>query len=254
MATIFEKASVSLRGPFKPRIMSAVELYEFWSKEHPSLQVKSLYLAANKMIRLGLLKRIRNNVYVNLQAVPAVQNHEIAVHFEPEAVITMHSALYQSGALNNPSRIVTAVIPVEVRRRGSMESRIPGRRMQISTSECDIWGFYIPKKLVSSVEMDPSDAYVLGLPYRMATPEKALLDWIYIGELRRTEVYKDGLEMELTGLPPLDIDLKVFDIKKLNRLARVMDLKSALSDWMEVKKDYDKSNSVVLNMNQNLGF
>jgi hypothetical protein len=66
-----------------------------------------------------------------------------------------------------------------------------------------------------------------------ATPEKALLDWIYLGESPRTK----------TAGPPLDTDLDRIDKWRLRRLAKAMELIQPLNTYLERKRLHDENAS-----------
>jgi hypothetical protein len=64
--------------------------------------------------------------------------------------------------------------------------------------------------------------------YPRATPEKALLDWLYLGASRYSK---------MAG-PPLDLELERLDASRLRRLARGMGLTEELAEWRARKRDY----------------
>jgi len=70
--------------------------------------------------------------------------------------------------------------------------------------------------------------------YRRATPEAALLHWLYLARSPHSTL----------GAPPLDLDLDELRISRLKRLAKAMRLERELSDWLAVKKAHDASPSV----------
>jgi hypothetical protein len=63
---------------------------------------------------------------------------------------------------------------------------------------------------------DIEDRMDLDFKYLRATPEKALLDWIYLGASARTKI---------SG-PPFDIDADRLQKTPLQRLAKAMNLES----------------------------
>jgi hypothetical protein len=66
-----------------------------------------------------------------------------------------------------------------------------------------------------------SDRLVTGVDYRRATPEAALLHWLYLSGSPRSRM----------STPPLDLDLGELDLKRLNRLAAAMRIDSNLCSW-----------------------
>jgi hypothetical protein len=65
------------------------------------------------------------------------------------------------------------------------------------------------------------DRFVAGLDYRRATPEAALLHWLYLSNSPRSRM----------SPPPLDLDLGELDLKRLKRLTAAMRLDANLSSW-----------------------
>jgi hypothetical protein len=66
-----------------------------------------------------------------------------------------------------------------------------------------------------------NDRLVTGVDYRRATPEAALLHWLYLSGSSRSRM----------SAPPLDLDLGKFDLKRLKRLAAAMRLDTNLCSW-----------------------
>jgi hypothetical protein len=67
------------------------------------------------------------------------------------------------------------------------------------------------------------DRLVAGLDYRRATPEAALLHWLYLSGSPRSRM----------SAPPLDLDLGELDLRKLKRLAKAMCLDAGLKAWRD---------------------
>jgi len=67
------------------------------------------------------------------------------------------------------------------------------------------------------------DRLVAGVDYRRATPEAALLHWLYLSGSPRSRM----------SAPPLDFDLGALDLKKLKRLATGMHPGTNLTIWRD---------------------
>ena len=74
-------------------------------------------------------------------------------------------------------------------------------------------------------------------PDTRIAPEKALLDWIYLGASARTKI----------AGPPFDIDADRLKKARLQRLAKAMSLQSQLKAYLESKKKYDEHPEVEAN-------
>ncbi|MFL9610944.1 hypothetical protein ACKF11_12735 [Methylobacillus sp. Pita2] len=238
-----------LNGPMKPRVIPTTTLYDLLLKQvkkvdkNKTISLATYFRHLDTLVKIGFLAKLENTrgVYVNLLAVPKVEANEIAEHLVPESVITLHSALHYSGALNNPAKIVTAVIPTKPKGwRGG--EKVDGSYKPFG----EFWFFRMPEDMVHLPDLDSSDYVIPYLNYQMATPEKALLDWIYMATSPRIKSNE--------GYPPLDIDLKKLDKHKLARIARSMRLHDEYLDWLNAKRDHDSSPNVMGNMSVALGF
>ena len=67
------------------------------------------------------------------------------------------------------------------------------------------------------------DRLITGVDYRRATPEAALLHWLYLSGSSRSRM----------STPPLDLDLGELDLKRLRRLAIGMHLDANLTIWRD---------------------
>lgn len=67
------------------------------------------------------------------------------------------------------------------------------------------------------------DRLATELDYRRATPEAALLHWLYLSGSPRSRM----------SAPPLDLDLGALDLKRLKRLAIAMRLDENLTTWRD---------------------
>jgi hypothetical protein len=68
-----------------------------------------------------------------------------------------------------------------------------------------------------------NDRLAAGVDYRGATPEAALLHWLYLSDSPRSRMSN----------PPLDLDPGALDSRKLERLAREMRLDASLTVWRQ---------------------
>jgi hypothetical protein len=83
--------------------------------------------------------------------------------------------------------------------------------------------FGLPRRILEAG--DPGDRLepLAKLDHVRATPEKALLDWLYLARSPRSR----------RTLPPKgDIDLELLDRARLRRLGRALGLASALEAWL----------------------
>lgn len=133
----------------------------------------------------------------------------------PDAVVSLNTVLGDAGVLNNPSRIVTAVAPIDP---GASPPKLGRRVTQAGTLQF----FGLPRRILEAGE--PGDR--LESPslkdHVRATPERALLDWLYLAKSPRSK----------RTLPPGDdLDVGSLDRARLSRLAEAMGLEEALAAW-----------------------
>jgi hypothetical protein len=95
----------------------------------------------------------------------------------------------------------------------------------------------MPLRLLDEEAGTLEDRMDLDALYPRASPEKALLDWLYLGNSPRTKL----------APPPLDIDLTRLNAQHLKRLADRMQLSTQLQDYLERKRQYDEDPSVRAN-------
>ena len=234
----------ALRGPMKPRIMTAVDLFMLMRTNDPNLSMSSFYERVKDLADIGDIKRVMKGLYVNNTAIPRVSMNEVAEHIHEQSVVTLHSALMHAGILNNPTQIVTCSIPVKP--RGWRD----GAKSKIKTDDGQLyWFFRMPERFVNCDGLATEDLYVQSVSYPLATAEKAFMDWMYLGASEQS-----GFRNEFSGLPPMDIEFGQMNVHRLRRIAAKMELTEELNDWLAFKKEYDSSLNVKLNHNASMGF
>ncbi len=123
--------------------------------------------------------------------------------FHTDAVVSLNTVLGDSGILNNPTTVVTAVVPID---RG----RHPPARLGRKATLAGIVHFFgIPRHILQAGK--PEDRLEAEEQYEhsRATPEKALVDWIYLGSSPRSR---------RTPPPRDDIGMELLDARRLRRL------------------------------------
>jgi len=191
-ASIIQQAKTVRRDLSKPSV-------ERWIKEA---------VAANR------LRRVVRGLFLNRLITPTPQLCEAAVWLRPGAVISLQTVLGDSSVWNNYTEWVTAVVPLSSRYTTPSLGRVEtvgGTFLFRGVSE---------RVLETGAE---TDRLVAGLDYRRATPEAALLHWLYLSGSPRSRM----------STPPLDLDLGALDWKRLKRLANAMRLDANLAIWRD---------------------
>ena len=189
-ASIMQAAKIVRREISKPSV-------ERWIQEA---------VAANR------LQRVVRGLFLNRLIVPPARRCEAAVWLRPGAVISLQTVLGDSGVWNNYTDWVTAVVPLSSRYTTPSLGRV-------ETQGGTFVFRGVPERVLEAGA--EGDRLVSGVDYRRATPEAALLHWLYLSGSPRSRM----------SSPPLDLDLGELDLKRLKRLAAAMRLDANLSGW-----------------------
>jgi predicted transcriptional regulator of viral defense system len=168
------------------RLTDVVVLDELAAKYR--LAPDSVWKAASRLAKRGLLSRVSNGVYLNKLVRDASANDFLHV-LNPNSYVSLESALNHWGLSTQSPVSLTCVTTGKPREYRTPEFAITLR----SISEHLFWGF-----------IEKQTRYA---KYRIAEAEKALLDWVYL-----------TLQSGLT--PHLDeIELRSLDKQKLVKYA-----------------------------------
>ena len=186
----------------------------------------------------GALVPVSRGVYLNRLAGPAVHPAEAAQYIRRGAVVSLAWVLDErSGALNNFGDTVTCVVP-----------QVPGMappKVGERNSPAGPFRFYaMPDRLMAAGSTRVEDVQDLAYSYPRATPERALLDWIYLGASVRSRL----------PAPPLDIQLRGMSLARLARLAKAMGMTEKWRHWLARWRAHEKSGDVSDNASAELGF
>lgn len=233
-----------MRGLMKPKFVGIAKIDEFARKVRPDVSRATLYRWINDMEKAGLLRSVSEGLYANMLAQPQPAAAAAAGLLRKGAVVSLQSALNEAGMDNNPSAIVTAIIPVADFRKSYPK---PGEL----TGGFGRFRFYtMPAEMFSSKIGHEEDLFDMHKPYLMSTPEKAVLDWLYIHHSSRIA----RSESRRMSPPHLDLDITGINLSKMGRMAIKMGLESELAQWLESKDAYDRDDNVRNNMNLSLGY
>lgn len=177
----------------------------------------------------GVLKPLTRGLYLNQLARPQPSVAEAAAFIRCGSIVSLQTVLGDAGITNSYSDIVTSVLPV---RAGVAQSSRP-----VVANGVEYRFHVMPARLLDDAAGAVDDRMDLVVLYPRASPEKALMDWIYLGASPRTKL----------APPPLDIDLQRLDKRRLRRLADGMKLSRQLQDYLARKRNYDEDPSVRAN-------
>lgn len=162
------------------------------------------------------LTMLQRGLYLNqFRAVPGTAA-DATSYLRTDAVVSLNTVLGDTGVLNNPSRIITAVVPID-------RSAPPPKLGKLRTKAADFHFFGLPRRILDAGEADDRLDQSGRYEHPRATSEKALIDWLYLAHSPRSA----------RTLPPRgDIDVDLLDTPRLTRLANASGLSEELESWL----------------------
>lgn len=230
-----ELALISLSAPH------VVTIQDLQSYAMLNAEMRPSASAITRWVRLlsetGKLQQVTRGVYLNRLAGPSVHPAEASQYIRRGAVVSLAWVLERSGALNNFGDTVTCVVPLS----SDFASPQVGPRKTVAGQ----FRFYaIPLTILGAGRENIEDVQDLNVAYPRATPERALLDWIYLGASVRSRL----------GMPPLDIQMHDMNPPRLKRLASAMGITRSWTEWHARWKIYQSAEDVGQNASTALGF
>lgn len=165
----------------------------------------------------GKLAAVKRGLYLNRFRARPGQPVDAAPWLYRDAVVSLSTVLGDAGVLNNPTTVVTAVVPVD---RGHPPARLGRQR-----TRAGVFHFYgMPRRVLEAGTADDRLELARAFEHVRATPEKALVDWLYLGNSPRSR----------RTLPPRgDIDLAMLNQRRLQRLAAAAGVAAVLQAWID---------------------
>jgi predicted transcriptional regulator of viral defense system len=153
------------------------------AKKH-NLAYSSVIAALVRQDRRGLTEHVFRNVYLNKLAV-GYSSREFVGAIDSRSYISLDSALLEWGVSNQSPIGLTCVTTSKRRTIRTASILIEFRRI----GEDLFWGFVERKSRYGN--------------YRIAEPEKALLDWVYLGLKGDVPLHLDELQFGQLNIPKL---------------------------------------------------
>ena len=159
------------------------------------------------------LRRVVRGLYLNCLINPPATLSEAAVWLRPGAIVSLQTVLGDAGVWNNFTDWVTAVVPLSRRYTTPSLGRIE--------TAGGVFVFRgVPESILEAGRDE--DRLVTNVSYRRATPEAALLHWLYLSNSPRSRM----------SAPPLELDLDLLNRQRLKRLAGSMGLAELLAAFL----------------------
>lgn len=204
-----------------PRVLTIPMLTAVLADRRKLPARNTLFRWVREQVASGVLRPMTRGLYLNQLAAPRPGAAEAAGFIRTGAIVSLQTVLGEAGITNNFPDVVTSVVPHE---RGHVSSVRPVRAADIE------FRFHsMPARLLDERAGQLQDRMDLDVKYPRASPEKALLDWLYLGASPYSRIAR----------PPLDVEMERLSGARLRRLARSMELTEELEAWQVRKKKFD---------------
>ena len=218
-----------LLGVDAPRVMTVPMIAAAFADRRKKAARNTVFKWIRDQTDAGVLRPVTRGLYLNQLARPQPAAAEAAGFVRSGAIVSLQTVLSDAGITNSYSDIVTSVLPVQ--------GRVAQSSRSVVANGIEYRFHAMPARLLNDEAGDLEDRMDLVVLYARASSEKALLDWIYLGDSPRTKL----------APPPLDIDLERIDKRRLKRLADRMKLSKHLAEYLAQKRRYDQDPSVRAN-------
>lgn len=201
-----------LAEPSALRVLDTASIIQLAKNVRQNISKPSVERWIQEAVAANRLLRVVRGLFLNRLITPPPQLCEAAVWLRRGAVISLQTVLGDSGVWNNYTGWVTAVVP--------LSSRYTTPSLGTVNTGAGTFVFRgVPERVLETGA--EYDRLASGVDYRRATPEAALLHWLYLSGSPRSRM----------STPPLDLDLDALDLNRLKRLAIGMHLDSNLTIW-----------------------
>jgi hypothetical protein len=218
-----------LLGVDAPRVLTVPMIAAVLANRRKLPARNTLFRWIREQTKSGALRPVTRGLYINQLARPLPTAADAAGFVRGGAVVSLQTVLGEAGVTNSYSDIVTCVLPHSKDHRPSVRL--------VKAERIEFRFHAMPTRFLDEHAGELEDRMDMDFKYPRATPEKALLDWIYLGASSRTKI---------SG-PPFDIDSGRLKKARLQRLAKAMRLESQLETYREGKRKYDEDPEVEAN-------
>jgi hypothetical protein len=222
------KAERALHAAESPAVVTTAMLQGLVTaglSDPPSASTVKRWLSG--MTAAGKLQEVTKGVYLNRlghrDASPAAAAHWV----RHRSVVSLAWVLEQAHVTNNLGDTITCVVPTDP----SWPNPQIGDRVTLAGT---FRFFAMPARLVDERAGRLEDVRDLRFDYPRTTPEKALLDWIYLGASPRSRMTR----------PPFDLEFTDLNKPRLKRLAKAMEMTPLLEQWAELYERYQADEDV----------
>jgi len=181
----------------------------------------------SEAVESGKLKKVRSGVFLNAAGNAGVSPAAAAGFIRRSAIPSLSWVLEQNWILNNFSDVITSTVPMA-----------PGLQVPNLSAVKTPYGTFqfraLPWRLQELDSLPVAQWRDNRYAHPRATPEKALCDWLYLGQSPRSSL----------RAPPLDLDYDKFNKARLQRIVNAMGIRDAFHAWLDKKHQYDQDPEV----------
>jgi len=222
------RAERSLMRAESPQVMTTAALLALATAglaEAPSPATLARWVAG--LVEAGKLREVIKGVYLNVLGHRDVSPAAAAFLVRSRSIVSLSWVLEQAGVTNNLGDTITCVIPTH--------PSWPNPNLAERVTRAGTYRFYaMPDQLARPAQARFDDVQDAHYTYARATPEKAFLDWVYLGSSPRSRLHA----------PPPDLDMSLLDERRIRRLTKAMQVEDRLGTWMQGYAEYQADEDV----------
>jgi hypothetical protein len=207
------RLELALTDPTALRVLDKTSIVRVATGVRPSVSEPTVERWIQEALSAGRLQRVVRGLYLNRLISPPAQLCEAAVWLRPGAVVSLQTVLGDAGVWNNFTDWATAVVPLSPRYATPSLGRLDTAA-----------GTFVFRGMPEAVLEAGREAerLVCNATYRRASPEAALLHWLYLSNSSRSGM----------SAPPTDVDFTALKPKRLRYLSTAMHLSEPLESWL----------------------
>jgi len=207
------RLELALSEPAALRVLDKKSIVGVARDVQPKVSDPTVERWIQEAIAANRLRRVVRGLYLNCLISPPARLAEAAVWLRPGAIVSLQTVLGDAGVWNNFTDWVTAVVPLSQRYTRPSLGRLE--------TAAGVFVFHgVPESILEAGRDE--DRFANPVSYRRATPEAALMHWLYLSNSPRSRM----------SPPPLELDLSLLNRQKLKRLARAMGLSELLESFL----------------------
>jgi hypothetical protein len=196
------------------RIFGIAGLREYAAQHDVHISERQTGLFIEYALHHNFICRIKHGIYTNNICTNAATTEEAAQLIRKNAIVSLHTVLGDCELIPNYPNEIYSIIPI-------VDGGAKPNLKTIPTESGDFHFKGIKSDIVEAGEyLDRLDVHS-RIP--KATPEAALIHWIYLSQARRSSMQQ----------PSLECNINLLDLERLNRLAVATNLVKTTDLWLD---------------------